>query len=287
MKKLIVSFLLLLQFIIIIPLKSKEVKIVSKIGNKILTNVDIENEYKYLVSLNSNYQKLGKNKIYNFAKDSLLREKIKENELKKYFELGVEDSFLKDRVSELYKNLGFSNLESFKLHLKKFDLRVKDIERKLEIELKWNKLIYDKYRNQIVINEEILKQKIIDEAKNNSAYNLSELIFSSNKLNEVNQSINEIGFENTVLIFSTSDSRKRSGNLGWVNELSLSKIILEKLKKVEISEITEPIQIQNGILILKLNDLKKTDISSINIDDNLKEVIKLINGPINKKKFFK
>ena len=45
--------------------------------------------------------------------------------------------------------------------------------------------------------------------------------------------------------------------LGWVNELSLSKKILEKLKKIDVSEITEPIQLQNAILILKLNDKKK------------------------------
>ena len=58
-------------------LKSKEVKIIAKIGSQILTNIDIENEYKYLVSLNNDYQKLEKNKIYNFAKSSLLREKLK------------------------------------------------------------------------------------------------------------------------------------------------------------------------------------------------------------------
>ena len=46
-------------------LKSKEVKIIAKIGGQILTNIDIENEYKYLVSLNNDYQKLEKNKIYN------------------------------------------------------------------------------------------------------------------------------------------------------------------------------------------------------------------------------
>ena len=61
-------------------------------------------------------------------------------------------------------------------------------------------------------------------------YNLSELIFSyktekenKEKLAEIIKSINEIGFENTVLIFSEAETRKNSGNLGWINELSLSK----------------------------------------------------------------
>ena len=58
--------------------ETKEVKILTKIGDQIITNIDIENEYKYLISLNKEYQKLEKNKILNFARSSLLREKIKE-----------------------------------------------------------------------------------------------------------------------------------------------------------------------------------------------------------------
>ena len=281
MKKLFFFFIIIFVLFSLNHLKSKEVKIISKIGGQILTNIDIENEYKYLVSLNNDYQKLEKNKIYNFAKSSLLREKIKEIELKKYFELGVQDSFLNDKIEEIYKNLGFFNIKDFEKYLNQFDLKINDISKKIEIELKWNKLIYDKYKDQIIINEEILRKKIIDEYKNKDIYNLSELIFSSNtkkenekKLSEVMKSIKEIGFENTVLIYSRSESRKNSGNLGWVNELSLSDTIIKKLKKIEISEITGPIQIQNGILILKLNDKKKANMTLDNIDEELRELIK-------------
>lgn len=281
MKKLFFFFIIIFVLFSLNHLKSKEVKIISKIGGQILTNIDIENEYKYLVSLNNDYQKLEKNKIYNFAKSSLLREKIKEIELKKYFELGVQDSFLNDKIEEIYKNLGFFNIKDFEKYLNQFDLKINDISKKIEIELKWNKLIYDKYKDQIIINEEILRKKIIDEYKNKDIYNLSELIFSSNtkkenekKLSEVMKSIKEIGFENTVLIYSRSESRKNSGNLGWVKELSLSDTIIKKLKKIEISEITGPIQIQNGILILKLNDKKKANMAIDNIDEELRELIK-------------
>ena len=76
------------------------------------------------------------------------------------------------------------------------------------------------------------------------------------------------------MIFSEAESRKDSGNLGWVSELSLSKIIVEELKKINILEITRPIQLQNAILILKLNDKKKIEISTINLDKELRELIK-------------
>ena len=124
-------------------------------------------------------------------------------------------------------------------------------------------MIYDKYKDQLVINEKVLKKRIINDSKNKNTYNLSELIFSfkteqenKKRLAEIKKSIEEIGFENTVLIYSEAETRKNSGNLGWVSELSLSKIILDKLEKINILKITEPIQLQNAILILKLNNKK-------------------------------
>ena len=139
--------------------ETKEVKILTKIGDQIITNIDIENEYKYLISLNKEYQKLEKNKILNFARSSLLREKIKEIELKKYFDLGVQDSFLNNKIGEIYKDLGFSNSEDFQKYLNRNDLRISDVAKKIEIELKWNKLVYDKYKDQLVINKKVLKKK--------------------------------------------------------------------------------------------------------------------------------
>ena len=72
-------------------LKANNVKIITKIGTDIITNIDIDNEYKYLVALNDNYKSIEKNKIYDYAKESLIREKIKEIEIKKFFDLGNKD----------------------------------------------------------------------------------------------------------------------------------------------------------------------------------------------------
>ena len=282
MKKLFFIIIIIFSFSNLDKLKSNEVKIITKIGNQIITNIDIENEYKYLVSLNNEYQKLEKNKIFNFAKASIVREKIKEIELKKYFELGVQDIFLNDKIGELYQSLGFSSLEEFQFYLDKFDLTIDVIARKIEIELKWNKLIFDKYKSQVIINKDVFRKKIIEESEDRYLYNISELIISyesenenenKKKLSDVLNSIDDIGFDKTVLIFSNSESRKNSGNLGWINELSLSKTILNKLKDINITEITEPIKLQNGILLLKLNDKKKANMS-LDIDEELRKLIR-------------
>ena len=67
---------------------AKDVKIIMKINNEIITNVDVENEYTYLIALNKNLEAIEKKKILFLAKESLIKEKIKKIEILKYFELG-------------------------------------------------------------------------------------------------------------------------------------------------------------------------------------------------------
>lgn len=286
MKKLFFFYFFVIILFNFTILKANNVKIITKIGTDIITNIDIDNEYKYLIALNDNYKSIEKNKIYDYAKESLIREKIKEIEIKKFFDLGNKDDYLDDRVKAIYQNLGFVNIEEFNNHLKKNKLNLNEIFRKIEIEIKWNQLIFEKYNNKIIINKESLKEKLIKESKKSYSYNLSEIVFSikdrsdfENKFNSIIKSINDIGFEKTVLIYSESNSVNKSGNLGWIDELSLSKIILNEIKTINVSEITKPIKISNGILILKLNEIKEIDYTIENIDD---ELSKLINFERNK-----
>jgi len=278
-----IFFIFFCSFILLSPLvlKADQVQIVERVGADIITNIDIENEYKYLIALNMNYKSIDKQKIYDYSKESLINEKIKKNELKKYFELGVKDTYLDQKVLEIYERIGFKDLNEFKIYLQDYDLKIEDIYKKIEIEVKWNKLIFDKYKNQIVINEENLKKKLLEDIEDKYSYNISELVFSiqnksdfEEKYKKINESISKIGFEKTVLIYSVSDSINNSGNLGWIDEISLSKIILDEIRSIKISQITKPIKVQNGIIILKLNDKKKIIRTNKNNND---EFLKLVN----------
>ena len=62
-----------------------ETKIVYNIQNEIITNIDIKNEFKYLLALNNKLEKLDKKKIFNISRDSIIREKIKKIEISKNF----------------------------------------------------------------------------------------------------------------------------------------------------------------------------------------------------------
>ena len=56
-------YLLILLMIFSFATKANEVKIVSKIGNEIITNIDVENEYNYLITLNTSLKDVDKNQV--------------------------------------------------------------------------------------------------------------------------------------------------------------------------------------------------------------------------------
>ena len=61
-----------------------ENKILYKVNNEIITSIDLLNEVEYLTLINKNIKNLNKERIFEIGMNSILREKIKKIELKKY-----------------------------------------------------------------------------------------------------------------------------------------------------------------------------------------------------------
>ena len=108
---------------------------------------------------------------------------------------------------------------------------------------------------------------------------LSEIIVTVKNKNEIQlkydkivQSINSIGFKETAIKFSISDSKNNSGLLGWVNINSLSEKIKNEIKNLKIGDITKPILVSSGIMILKLEDKKFIEPNQ-NIEIQLEKLI--------------
>ena len=230
------------------------IKIIYKINDEIITNVDIENEINYLLALNTELKKLEKNKLIDIAKDSLIREKIKKKELLKYFVLNQKNPLLKKIVESFYIKLNIKSEDEFEKYLLSYNLTIQKLIEKIEIETTWNELIYEKYGNQIKIDRDKIKDKMKNNPvkKSESKYLLSEILFENknkstleNQFFKINKSIDEIGFKNTASTFSISNSAKFGGNIGWVSEFNLSKKIVAEVKKLEINEITKPEKILN------------------------------------------
>jgi len=280
-KKLIEILTLILLYLLLGSYTKAENKIEIKyqIENEILTNLDFLNEEKYLLALNNNLQNIPKNQLKQLSKDSLIREKIKKIELSKYYDFSKESKYGDQILKDFYKRLNFNNLKDFQLYLKKYNLNIANIREKLKIESLWNELIYKKFNNQVNVSEEKLKKKLALQKNLMNEYNLSEILFEikdNEKLDAkyklILKNINESGFKNAANIFSISNSSKFGGDLGWINETQLNENLLNQIKSLNIKQLTKPIQVTNGYLIIKLNDKREKKIK-IDFEKTLKKMI--------------
>ena len=261
---------------------SAESYVVLKVNNNIITNIDIDNEFRYLMALNKDLKNIDKKIINKLAKDSIIREKIKETELMNYFDLNQENKYIDRIMKNFYIKLGLKNEKDFINYLESYKLLYKDVKMKISIEAAWNDLVYKRYSNNIIINEEEIKKNIKKLINNNNkqyAYSLSEILFTSDKSENaentyqlIKKSISEIGFKNTANIYSETDSSKHGGKIGWINEGQLSELIKKEIVKLKIDEHTRPITVPGGQIILYLNDKKQQE-RKLNFEEEFKKQI--------------
>ena len=242
-------------------------KIIMKVNSEIITSYDLEKMRNYLLVLNPKLKEMDKEQILEISKKSLIKETIRKNEILKYKELNLQNPQIEFILNDMIKNLGFQNLTQFQSYLEKFDVSINDIKEKIEIENQWKSLVYARYSKSLKIDLESLKKQIENTNKKNFLleYNLSEIVFTKKNnlsldelINEIQDSIKNIGFENTAILYSISDTSKVGGKIGWIKKNNLSIDIIRYLEKIELNTSADPIKIDNNFLILKINDKRKT-----------------------------
>ena len=282
MQKLLIFFLILILSLVNLA-KANEIKILYKLENEIITNQDIIDELNYLISLNNNLKSLENIKLNQIAIRSIIKEKIKYLELKKYFKIDENTKEVDDVVlRELNKRLRINELENIEKHFSLYNLSLEQVKFKIRVELFWNKLIFDRYINKISINEGDLRKKILNDFKSKEfidEYFLKEILFNleenedlEKKYLDIKRTINNTGFENAANIYSVSDTSKFGGEIGWINKLQLSKKITNQLDKIEIGGLTNYIPVGNSYLIIKLDNKRKIK-SEINLDEETEILI--------------
>ena len=281
LKKKFLLFLGLTFFIFNTSSKSLENKILVKIENQIITTLDVNNEYKYLVTLNPSIKNSKKDDIIKLSKRSILQEKIKKIEIEKNFNNPkIPRKFLDQILRNVYSRIGLTNLNEFKKYLINNNIGFEYVKSKLEIEALWNELILIKFSSKVKINEKALRKRIKDNNKFLKSYLLSEISFEvsnlkelESKFQEISKVINNKGFDFAALKYSVSPTSNLGGKLDWINENSLNKSIKSEIDNLKINDFTKPINVPGGFLILQINDIKNTKI----IIDVEKEFKKLLN----------
>ena len=171
--------------------KSLESKIIHNIENEVITNIDIKNEFKYLIALNNSLKELDKEKLLNISNQSIIREKIKKIEILKNFkEIVLNEDYYELLLKNIYTRLNLKSINEFEIYLKNYDLKIIDIEKKITIDALWNELIIKKYSSKVVINKAAIKKELLKNSKIQSKeYRLSEIIFEVEKKEEIKKNI--------------------------------------------------------------------------------------------------
>ena len=257
-----------------------ENKILFKVNNEIITSIDILTEINYLIAINNDFSKMPKKQVFEIAKNSLIREKIKEIELKKFFkEIKVEDEFLNNLLINHFSSTGITNINDFEKYFLSLDIGPSLIKKKITIEILWNEFIFKKFNRSVKVNEELIKKELLTSDKQKE-FLLSEILFAldkNEKLDEkiylLEKEIKDKGFSQTALTYSESDTATKGGKLGWVKETIMNSKIRENVKKVKINEHTNPIVIPGGFLILKIEGIREVE-NDFDLDIEINKIIK-------------
>ena len=277
-KLIIVTTICLL--LITIYANTAENKILLKINNQIITSLDILTELDYLGTINKEIKKIEKEKAFEISKNSIIREKIKEIEIKRVIkEIKIEDKILNNLIISYFKEFKINTITEFENFFLNKDIDPNVIKKKISIEVLWNQLIYSKYNQNVKIDKQLIKSNLSNNKKQ-TEFLISEILFNIDENEDLNKkfllidnSIKEINFAQTALAYSISDTANKGGKLGWISESILSEQVYKKIKKLKIGEHTSPILVPGGFLILKLLDFKEVN-KEFDIENEVEKIVK-------------
>ena len=257
--------------------------IVIMVGDEIITNYELEQEKLYLAFINKiSIDSINKKQLDEMAKDSLIKEKIKLNVISKQINLIIDDDFINLNMEQIYKRKGLNNIGELKNQLKINNISYELFVNKVVIELQWNQIIYSLFSNKVQIDKDKIDKKIKQTLNEDKVeeFLISEIFLIdenktelNNKIIKVQESILEIGFINTAIKYSSSDTSKNGGELGWVDETQISEKILNPIKVTKVGNITKPIAISGGYLLIQVKN-KKTTKKKIDVKQKFNEILK-------------
>ena len=275
----IITLILICLLILLNRTLAEDNKILMKVNNEIITSIDILNEIEYLSIINDQFKKTEKKIQIKIAMNSLIKEKVKMIELLKYRkDLKINDNLLENIIIKYFSGLNIKSISDFDKLFGEIQVNADFVKNKIAIETLWNRLIYSKFYKSVKINEDEIK-KSISTKKIISEYLISEILINFNnnedynsKIKLVKTTIKEKSFSEAALIYSVSESAAKGGKLGWIRENVLNKNIKDEINSINIGEVSNPIVVPGGSLILYKEDIRKIE-KKVNLDNEIKTII--------------
>ena len=251
------------------------------VGNKAITKSDVLNEIKLILILNNKiFSEKERKKLQQMAVKSIIKRHVKQIEIERNNFLEFNQQDVKKEILRLANNINV-NVETLKKICASNQLDFSMIEDQIKIELLWNSLIFQLYKDRLSVNlDEINEQlKLTQNKKEIEEYLISEIVIKTVEKDKLESVIRELknkikieGFESVAISLSISDSASRGGNLGWIKENLISKKLLSILANTPPGNISEPILLPRGILIFKVRNKRKIE-KNINIEETKNELV--------------
>ena len=253
------------------------------IGNKAITQSDVVNEIKILLILNNeSYSDDVREKLQKFAVQSIIKRTIKEIEVDRnnFHEFSQQD--LNNELIRLADNIN-ADVETLKNICESNELDFSLIENNIKIDLMWNSIIFQLYKNKLSINLDEIDEslKLNQNEKKIEEYLISEILIKpvnesilASKIKELKNKIKIEGFENVAKSLSISESALNGGDLGWINENSISEKIRSAIVNVPVGELAEPILLAEGILFFKIRDKRQID-NNLSLEERKNQLVTL------------
>ena len=263
-------------------LASTQNKIIVSIGNQIITSYELKNRVQTILVLNNKeltQENIDKTK--GQALNFLINFKLKKEEVIKY-KIRSNDKAVSNHLNNIASNYN-TDENGLKTIFKNNNLSYELFLDGIKTEFAWQQLIFNFYGDKINLNEkEIDKElnEIVAKQQQAEEYNIAEIeiilgnnIDNKKKIEEIKSQIDEIGFKNTAIKYSTSLSALEGGNLGWITSQALSNMILNTVKKMKPGDISEPIYQSETATFIKLLDKRKISFSDINLKKMKSQII--------------
>ena len=256
--------------------------IIAKVGNEIITLVELENKVNTtLILANQKINQENINKLKNISLKRLIDLKIKQSEIKK-FNITLNEIAIENHMRKISKNLNIDPAELKKFfELSKIDYE--QYKKEVETEFLWQRLISQLYSSKINIDKDQIEKEVLELSKNknkNLEFKLAELEINyenetkNELINEIKNSINKIGFSETVVKYSISSSASNRGEIGWVNSKVISSNLIDKIKNLKIGEVSSEIIGVDTLVFYKMVDKRfSEDTEKININIARKKII--------------
>ncbi len=235
------------------------------VGNNPVTRSDIVNEIKIILILNNeSYSDDKREQLQNLAVKSIIKRNVKQIELDRhdYLEYSKED--LKSELERLATKISV-DVETLKNICASNELDFSLIENQIKVELYWNSLIFQLYKNRLKVDSKEIDEKLKKiQNKKIQEYLISEILFTiteedklDSEIAEMIKKINIEGFENVARNSSISESGIKGGDLGWLNENVISEKMKSTILETPVGQLSKPVVLRNGVLIFKIRDRRE------------------------------